>query len=398
MIALVQRVSRAEVRTAGREPARIGRGLLILLGAARGDSVADAEWLARKCLSLRVFDDEDGRMNCSLADVGGEVLAVSQFTLLGDCIKGRRPSWSRAAEPGEAEELYDAFVGALRRGPQRVATGRFQARMEVDAINAGPVTLIIDSHAWKGRPVNGTRPAAAPRACDSQASAPARQVVGGPPTGSSRDAVTAGRRLLRRGTRPLRLASRSPRRRHLLQMLGVRFTVVAPVEDGEGRRVGEAPEAYAMRQAETKARSAWKPGETGVLLGADTIVYLDGVVLEKPRHAADAAAYLERLSGRVHEVYTGLCLLDGARGVARCAVERSRVTMTPLDAETIADYVATGEPLDKAGAYGIQGFGALLVAAIEGCYFNVMGLPLARLRALFAALEEAAPPGESEER
>jgi len=372
MIAVVQRVARAEVRVAGAQPAGIGRGLVILVGVARDDGEADAEWLARKCLSLRILEDAEGQMNLGLAEAGGEVLVVSQFTLLGDCVKGRRPSWSRAGDPRAAEALYERFVAHLRSGPFRVATGVFQAKMAVELVNDGPVTLIIDSHQWHGRP--GGRPPEGGMVVDALPRA---------------SAAEAGRRPLRGGVEPLYLASRSPRRRHLLQMLGARFSVLEPDEDGGGPRPGETPAAYAVRQAETKALSVAERVAEGVVLGADTIVCLDGAVLEKPSDAGEAAAYLRRLSGRAHEVYTPIALAR-VPGLGRAsAVERSRVVFADLDESTIADYVATKEPLDKAGAYGIQGYGALLVAAIEGCYFNVMGLPLARLRALFREFETA---------
>jgi D-tyrosyl-tRNA(Tyr) deacylase/MAF protein len=376
MIAVVQRVARAEVRVAGEEPARIGRGFLVLLGVARDDDEADAEWLARKVLSLRIFEDAAGLMNSGLAEIGGEVLTVSQFTLLGDCVKGRRPSWSRAADPQIAQALYERFVTHLRESPFRVATGIFQAKMEVELVNDGPVTLVVDSHQRHGRP-----------GVSAEAAAPAPaggMLVDAPPRAS---AAEAGRRLLRCGDEPLYLASRSPRRRHLLQMLGARFSVLEPDEDGGGPRAGESPPAYAVRQAEAKSHAVAARLSEGVVLGADTIVCLDGVVLEKPRDAAEAAAYLRRLSGRTHEVHTGIALTRVPGLTHASAVECSRVTFAELDEATIADYVATREPLDKAGAYGIQGYGALLVAAIEGCYFNVMGLPLARLRALFREFE-----------
>jgi D-tyrosyl-tRNA(Tyr) deacylase/MAF protein len=374
MIAVVQRVSRAEVRVAGLEPERIGRGLMILVGVARDDGEADAEWLAKKCLSLRIFEDAQGSMNLGLDEIHGEVLTVSQFTLLGDCVKGRRPSWSRAGDLQSAQALYERFVAHLRASPFRVATGVFQAKMDVELVNDGPVTLVIDSHQWHGRP--GT-PA------DAHAPAGGMLVDAAP----REKAAEAGRRLLRHGAEPFYLASRSPRRKHLLQMLGARFSILEPDEDGGGPRAGEVPAAYAVRLAEEKSRSVADRLPEGVVLGADTIVCLDGAVLEKPRDAVEAAAYLRRLSGRTHEVYTGIALTR-VPGLARAsAVECSRVRFAELDEATIADYVATREPLDKAGAYGIQGYGALLVTAIEGCYFNVMGLPLARLRALFREFE-----------
>jgi MAF protein/D-tyrosyl-tRNA(Tyr) deacylase len=354
MIAVVQRVEQAAVRTPGAEPAQIARGLLILLGVARGDGEADAQWLAHKCLTLRIFSDADGRMNLSLADVGGELLVVSQFTLLGDCIKGRRPSWSRAADPEEAERLYEAFVAELRRGPQRVATGTFQAMMKVSAVNDGPVTLLIDSHDWKGRKDRSAQ-------------------------------VRGAERLLGIEGGPLVLASRSPRRARLLEMLGVRFEVAVPAEDGGTWESGEDPAAYAMAHAECKALSVAHERKKGLVLGADTVVYLDGSVLEKPSGPAEAAEHLRRLAGREHEVFTGLCLASAPAGRKTCGVERTRVRMSELDDATIRTYVDSGEPLDKAGAYGIQGIGGMLVAEVAGCYFNVMGLPLARLRSLIQA-------------
>jgi len=356
MIAVVQRVQRAEVRIAGREPASIGAGLLILLGVARGDTASDAQWLAQKCTSLRIFNDAEHKMNLALADVGGEIMVVSQFTLLGDCVKGRRPSWSHAADPGEAEQLYEQFVAELRHGAHRVATGVFQAMMAVESVNDGPVTLLIDTRDWSGR------------------------------QGGAEQARGAEKLLgLRHG--PLYLASRSPRRARLLEMLGVRFDVEQPDEDGGAWSPGGDPAQYAVRQAEIKALSVARRVKSGIVLGADTVVYLDGQVLEKPAGSEQARAYLAHLAGRQHEVYTGLCLACGGGQTRLGGVECSRVGMSPLDEETIRAYVATGEPLDKAGAYGIQGVGGMLVASIEGCYFNVMGLPLARLRALMHEFE-----------
>lgn len=354
MIAVVQRVSRAEVRIDGRAPARIARGLLILLGVARGDDEADAAWLARKCLSLRIFSDAAGQMNCGLEEVGGGLLVVSQFTLLGDVVKGRRPSWSEAAEPVAAERLYGAFVAQLERGPFPVETGVFQARMEVDAVNEGPVTLILDSRRWRAR---------------------------------SAEPAAGGARLLRGSSEPLVLASRSPRRAQLLEMLGLAFTVREPHEDGAEWSVGQDPAAYAVRHAEAKALAVARELREGVALGADTVVYLEGRVLEKPADPAEAAAHLHRLQGKTHEVYTGVCLARAGGEPRVSGVECSRVSLSAMDEETIRAYIATGEPLDKAGAYGIQGIGGMLVERVEGCYFNVMGLPLARLRALFRELE-----------
>jgi D-aminoacyl-tRNA deacylase len=128
----------------------IGAGLLVLLGVAKGDTAADAEFLAAKIAGLRIFSDDAGKMNLSLLDTGGALLAVSQFTLYGDCRKGRRPSFDHAAPPEEARALYEYFVEAVRRTGVRVETGVFQADMAVSLVNDGPVTLIVESPQGKG--------------------------------------------------------------------------------------------------------------------------------------------------------------------------------------------------------------------------------------------------------
>jgi D-tyrosyl-tRNA(Tyr) deacylase len=145
MRAVVQRVNQSSVKTNGETVGRIGRGLLVLLGVAREDSVEDANYLAEKIINLRIFEDETGKMNRSLLETGGELLAVSQFTLLADCRKGRRPSFIAAADPAKATELYEKFVERVRRKGVAVQTGRFRAMMEVALINDGPVTVIIES-------------------------------------------------------------------------------------------------------------------------------------------------------------------------------------------------------------------------------------------------------------
>jgi D-tyrosyl-tRNA(Tyr) deacylase len=145
MRAVVQRVAEARVLISGREHARIGAGLLVLIGIDRDDGARDATYLAQKIVDLRVFQDERDRMNRSVLDVEGEILAVSQFTLLGDCRKGRRPSFERAAPPGQARELYEAFVHALSETGVPVSTGVFRAMMDVESTNSGPVTLLLDS-------------------------------------------------------------------------------------------------------------------------------------------------------------------------------------------------------------------------------------------------------------
>jgi D-tyrosyl-tRNA(Tyr) deacylase len=143
MKVLMQRVSSASVRIGGSEHSRIGRGLLVLLGIGHGDSTMDAESLAEKCVNLRIFDDEKGKMNLSLLDVKGEIMVVSQFTLLADCRRGRRPSYSDAARPEQAIPLYEKFVSALAKFAS-VKTGVFGAEMEVSLVNDGPVTIMLD--------------------------------------------------------------------------------------------------------------------------------------------------------------------------------------------------------------------------------------------------------------
>ena len=144
MRAVVQRVSRAQVRIEGEVCGRIGHGLAVLVGFTAGDGDDELRWMADKIRQLRIFADDEGRMNRSLDEIGGELLIVSQFTLYGDVRKGRRPSFVHAAPPEEAEALYDRFVDICREGTIPVATGRFGAMMEVDLVNQGPVTLVIE--------------------------------------------------------------------------------------------------------------------------------------------------------------------------------------------------------------------------------------------------------------
>ena len=145
MRAVIQRVQEASVRTAGVEIARIGRGLLVLLGVGGADSAEDARYLAEKTVYLRIFPDLADKMNLSLLDVAGEILVVSQFTLYGDCRKGRRPSYASAAPPDIAVALYEYYVKELLKFTPRVGTGKFQEMMEVFLVNDGPVTLLLDS-------------------------------------------------------------------------------------------------------------------------------------------------------------------------------------------------------------------------------------------------------------
>jgi D-tyrosyl-tRNA(Tyr) deacylase len=145
MRVVIQRVSEASVSVEGRVTGSIGRGLLVLVGVAKGDQASDAEFLVEKTVGLRIFPDEEGKMNLSVADVGGALLIVSQFTLYGDCSRGRRPSFDRAAGAENARVLYEYFVRAVRDRGLTVETGVFQAMMSVHLVNDGPVTLIIDS-------------------------------------------------------------------------------------------------------------------------------------------------------------------------------------------------------------------------------------------------------------
>lgn len=148
MRACIQRVSEARVTVDGTVAGEIGRGLLVLLGVGRDDSAAEVEWLAEKVVNLRIFEDNEGKMNRSLLDAGGAMLVVSQFTLFGDCRKGRRPSFTDAAPPELAEQLYDEFVARTRSLGVEVATGVFRAHMNVALVNDGPVTLWIDTTEW----------------------------------------------------------------------------------------------------------------------------------------------------------------------------------------------------------------------------------------------------------
>jgi D-tyrosyl-tRNA(Tyr) deacylase len=145
MRAVIQRVLRASVAVEGETVGAVERGWLVLLGVAPADTARQVEWLADKVANLRAFDDADGKMNLSVQDVSGSILVVSQFTLYGDCLKGRRPSFTGAAPPAVAEPLYEGFVAALKMLGVPVATGRFGADMKVELINDGPVTFVIDA-------------------------------------------------------------------------------------------------------------------------------------------------------------------------------------------------------------------------------------------------------------
>ena len=145
MRAVIQRVARAKVTVDGEVTGEIGKGLLVLLGVSRADGEKEALYLLDKTLNLRVFEDDEGKMNLSLLDIAGELLVVSQFTLYGDARKGRRPSFIDAAAPAEANRLYEFYVAEARKQIDRVETGRFQAMMDVELVNDGPVTILLDS-------------------------------------------------------------------------------------------------------------------------------------------------------------------------------------------------------------------------------------------------------------
>jgi len=145
MRAVVQKVSSSKVTVDGEITGQINEGLLVLLGVTHEDTSKDVDYMIDKTLNLRIFEDEDGKMNLSLKDIGGELLVVSQFTLYGDCRKGRRPSFSEAAKPEFANELYEEYVAKAKEQGIKVGTGRFRTHMVVDITNEGPVTMLLDS-------------------------------------------------------------------------------------------------------------------------------------------------------------------------------------------------------------------------------------------------------------
>lgn len=182
---------------------------------------------------------------------------------------------------------------------------------------------------------------------------------------------------------PIVLASASPRRKDLLQSLGLAFQI-EPAEVDEHWEGKPDPRVFAETLARRKAKFVAARHHRGLVIGADTLVYIDDEILTKPSDQSEARAMLHRLSGRTHTVVTGLAVVEPESGRTVSCFEETSVSFRVLSAKEIQRYVATGEPMDKAGAYGIQGMGALLVARIEGCYPNVVGLPLVRLARLFS--------------
>ena len=328
MRVVLQRVSQASVTIDGRVAGAIGRGFCLLVGFAHADGTEQVDWMAEKVAGLRLFADAEGKMNLGLAEVGGAVLVISQFTLYGDAAKGRRPSFIDAARPETAIPLYERFVG-------RAAGARSRDRYR----------RVRRGHA-------GRNPQRRPRH------------------------PHPGPRMIRES---LTLASSSPRRRQLLEMLGIPLQVVAP-NIPEVRRIVETPVDYVERLAREKAMSV--PG--GLVLGADTTVVIRDEILEKPTDAADAMRMLRKLQGRTHQVVTSVALV--ADEAIHQATDVTNVVFRKLSDPFLEAYVATGEPMDKAGAYGIQGYGAALVERIEGDFFSVMGLPL---RLVLDLLEQA---------
>jgi len=185
--------------------------------------------------------------------------------------------------------------------------------------------------------------------------------------------------------RPFVLASGSPRRKRILEGLDLDFEIDAPGID-ENEEPGETPDEHVVRLAGLKAHEVAKRRSSGTILAADTIVFLDGALLGKPADAAEAARMLRAISGRWHEVFTGLSVVRCSDGTSARGFERTRVLVRELSDREIEGYVAGGEPLDKAGSYAIQECGAALVSGVEGCFYNVVGLPVVRMIKLLEEL------------
>ena len=175
---------------------------------------------------------------------------------------------------------------------------------------------------------------------------------------------------------PLVLASQSPRRKELLEILDIPFSIVVPAID-ESPRNGEVPEDYVVRVAREKAADVASRVRNSIVLSADTVVTIDGEILGKPRDRADAVRMLMQLSGREHQVFTAVCVMDQSNGLTRQGLEKTAVVVRPLRESEIEDYIRREDVMDKAGAYAIQGFASVFIPRISGSYSNVMGLPLA---------------------
>ena len=188
-------------------------------------------------------------------------------------------------------------------------------------------------------------------------------------------------------TKEIILASASPRRRYLLELIGIRHKVIKPEINEEDQDVDD-PAEHVLKLSHLKAHQVAQRVESGIVVGADTIVVFRGEILGKPRDQHEAISMLGRLAGRWHEVYTGLTVIETQSHKMAQGYERTRVKMRKLTPEEIQAYVATGEPMDKAGSYGIQGIGAGIVEKVYGCYFNVVGLPIVRLLSLLREIEE----------
>ena len=378
MRTLIQRVSRASVEVEGAICGEIGPGLLVLAGVAKGDVLADAEWLGRKIAHLRIFRDGEKKMNRSVVETGGAVLLVSQFTLHGDARKGRRPSFEKAAAPETAVLLLDVLQRTIEGEGVPVQTGKFGAMMNVELVNDGPVTLMLDSREQETEAVAAGDSGKPPLTNVASANSPAVRF-------HARWAIADADSPLRK--EPLILASESERRRDLLREIGIPFEVV-PSEADEANGLPEDPTQFVELLAERKARAVASRRTRGLVLGADTIVVREGRIYGKPVDRNDAARMLTELAGREHLVYTGVCVMDAAGGSAHVRTVVTRVRLHDLTKDEIQRYVESGEPMGKAGAYAIQGRGRLLVAGIDGDYSNVVGLPLGATLDLIAEAAE----------
>ena len=293
-------------------------------------------------------------------------LMVAQFTLYGDVRRGRRPSFEKAARPEEAVPRLDDLQARLEAAGIHVEKGAFGAMMMVDLVNDGPVTLMLDSETR-----NASRRS---------------------PSAARTERLT----LLGRGSPladvPIVLASGSPRRRDLLDEIGLSFEIVPPNVD-ESSGIPDEPEAHALAVAERKVLAVGQTHRDAVVIAADTIVVVEGRIFGKPRDEDDALRMLQTLAGRTHLVHTAVSVLGVSAARPESRVTTTRVTFRAAPEDELRRYVESGEPMDRAGAYAIQGIGGLLVAGIEGDYTNVVGLPVGVTLDLLAAVmgAEATP-------